>query len=370
MTTQSNALIDNNLQDIIQWDRHFERNLCGDIGTFTLENIRGNNNQRAYPNQDRGCAVTVRAFFNPLENISLIDVATSRFSENRQTVPAIGVIGVFDGHGAQGDIISSLVRGAVIDHLKSFDNCCYSKMVYHDFINLNQFIQKFLSKNPAAQLSGTTACFCVLEGPLSSTQTISLEPNQAVTDQEKHSGVRQVSCTVYRGVIINTGDSRALIIRNKEVVFSTTDHKPTTSTEKSRIERAGGYVHHGYAYGSNGHGFALSRSLGDVKAHENGILSFLPDIYSFGVPTRCSNELLQVKEKVNYFFPGDILVFATDGLWDVMSNEEVSSYICTQLSANKDLQTISEELAYKARKGNVISQQISRDDITIVIAQL
>lgn len=40
----------------------------------------------------------------------------------------------------------------------------------------------------------------------------------------------------------NCGDSRALLIRDGKVSFSTVDHKPANPVEKERIQNAGGSV--------------------------------------------------------------------------------------------------------------------------------
>lgn len=61
-----------------------------------------------------------------------------------------------------------------------------------------------------------------------------------------------------------------------------------------------------------------------------------------------------------------MLVFASDGLWDVFSNQEVADFVL----ANIDLKTgfvnelTTENLADEARRRG------SRDDITVIIAQV
>lgn len=41
---------------------------------------------------------------------------------------------------------------------------------------------------------------------------------------------------------VNCGDSRAVLIRNGQVGFATTDHKPAHPSERERIQKAGGSV--------------------------------------------------------------------------------------------------------------------------------
>jgi len=42
--------------------------------------------------------------------------------------------------------------------------------------------------------------------------------------------------------IANCGDSRSVLCRNGQVMFSTQDHKPVNPAEKERIQNAGGSV--------------------------------------------------------------------------------------------------------------------------------
>lgn len=59
--------------------------------------------------------------------------------------------------------------------------------------------------------------------------------------------------------IANCGDSRAVLCRQGEPVFSTQDHKPGLPSEMDRIVKAGGSVMIARVNGS----LAVSRALGD-----------------------------------------------------------------------------------------------------------
>lgn len=338
-------------EKIILDDLTFERKGCAEYGSATLENIRGLDGTKAYSNQDRACAVTVKKpvrYDFDTTKISITDLLAGNIPIPVEE-PGIFVIGVFDGHGKRGDAISSLTRFLVCDYFEKFFAHSKTKILYHDFLVLGQSVQSTLFHNTLAQESGTTGCFCMLEGPLK-------------TKKSSHAA--------YRAVFCNVGDSRAIVISNNEIVFSTVDHKPTTPYEKDRIEKAGGFVQNGYTWGQNGHGFALSRSWGDCIAHTNDVLSAIPEIHSFGVPTQASNPLLKIEQKTSYLVEGDIIVSATDGLWDVLTNQEVAEYINKRKQENITLQVISEELAHKARTGDNNAAEISRDDITVIIVQL
>lgn len=59
----------------------------------------------------------------------------------------------------------------------------------------------------------------------------------------------------------NCGDSRGVLSRAGQNVFSTQDHKPVNPAEKERIQRAGGSVMIQRVNGS----LAVSRALGDYQ---------------------------------------------------------------------------------------------------------
>ena len=88
---------------------------------------------------------------------------------------------------------------------------------------------------------------------------------------------------------------------------------------------------------------AMSRSFGDHIFKQIGVTA-VPDIYTWP---------LQQGDK--------FLVLATDGLWDVMSNEQVGNFVgwCCEIGQNAQL--ISEILCRQARELG------SSDDITVVV---
>ncbi|KAL8239733.1 hypothetical protein R6Q59_016300 [Mikania micrantha] len=103
-------------------------------------------------------------------------------------------------------------------------------------------------------------------------------------------------------VVSNCGDSRAVLCRGKEAMALSVDHKPNREDEYARIEAAGGKV-----IQWNGHRvfgvLAMSRSIGDRYLKP----WIIPDPEVTFIPRAKEDECL---------------ILASDGLWDVMSNEE------------------------------------------------
>ncbi|KAJ4875330.1 Protein phosphatase 2C 77 [Raphanus sativus] len=103
--------------------------------------------------------------------------------------------------------------------------------------------------------------------------------------------------------VSNCGDSRAVLCRGKTPLALSVDHKPDREDEAARIEAAGGKViqwNGARVFGV----LAMSRSIGDKYLKPSVIPD--PDVTS----------IRRVKED-------DCLILASDGLWDVMTNEEV-----------------------------------------------
>ncbi|XP_042488452.1 probable protein phosphatase 2C 6 [Macadamia integrifolia] len=104
-------------------------------------------------------------------------------------------------------------------------------------------------------------------------------------------------------IVANCGDSRAVLCRGKEAVALSVDHKPNREDEFARIESAGGKVIQWNGYRVFGV-LAMSRSIGDRYLKP----WIIPEPEVKFVP--------RVKED-------ECLILASDGLWDVMTNEEV-----------------------------------------------
>jgi protein phosphatase 1L len=148
-------------------------------------------------------------------------------------------------------------------------------------------------------------------------------------------------------LVANVGDSRAVLSHQTRALPLTRDHKPNDPHEWARIEAMGGTVEFdGYVdpqgvpfgcYRVNGN-LAMSRAIGDRS--ERPMVTAEPDICFFELTTEC-----------------DFVVLATDGLWDVMDNEEVVQYIHKYGQREEVASWLVEEAL---RRGSL-------DNITVVI---
>ena len=137
-------------------------------------------------------------------------------------------------------------------------------------------------------------------------------------------------------ICANAGDSRGVYCKGQVVALSE-DHKPDDAGERARIERAGGHV----AQGMMGMGpmrvdgdLAVSRCLGDFEYKRN---QRLPPVEQKVSP------LPECRTFVCDPAKDEMLVLACDGIWDVMSNQEVCDFVRMLLAeGEKDIGLVAE----------------------------
>lgn len=129
--------------------------------------------------------------------------------------------------------------------------------------------------------------------------------------------------------IANVGDSRAVACWSGRCDPLSFDHKPANELEAKRIQAAGGWVELNRVNGN----LALSRAFGDFlfkkntkKSVEEQIVTASPDI-----------EVRNITEDLEF------VVLACDGIWDVMTNEEVVSFIRNRIAARMEPALVSNE---------------------------
>ena len=146
-------------------------------------------------------------------------------------------------------------------------------------------------------------------------------------------------------IIANVGDSRLVLFKKGKVFFATEDHKPNTETEKRRIKLAGGEIYQTitlFPLRQNGKEIeppwrvlpgrlSVSRTFGDIEAKETkfggipGVVLALPDITE-----------IELDNEFNF------MVIGCDGIFDVLSNEEILECIKIVLK-EKNVQEIKED---------------------------
>lgn len=136
-----------------------------------------------------------------------------------------------------------------------------------------------------------------------------------------------------------------------EVVQLSVDHTPYRQQEAHRVISQGGFIgESGGVQRVNGR-LAVSRSLGDpdpslahlLSAEPDVLLLQLPDIHATvgNIATKVVNDESACATLLSLYSSGEVaqefipvfLVIGSDGLWDVMTNQQVAELVCLNLIA-------------------------------------
>lgn len=147
-------------------------------------------------------------------------------------------------------------------------------------------------------------------------------------------------------IIGNVGDSRAVMGDNKgSTIPLSFDHKPNQLKERRRIKEAGGFITFTGVWRVAGI-LATSRALGDFPLKEpRKLVTAEPDVLTFSL-----------KDHKAHF-----VILATDGLWDVVSNEEAVAFIGSHIT----------EADYGAKALSLLAyHRGSQDNITVIVLNI
>lgn len=145
----------------------------------------------------------------------------------------------------------------------------------------------------------------------------------------------------------NCGDSRAVLSRDGEAVFGTYDHKPVNPVERERIQNAGGSVMIQRVNGS----LAVSRALGDFEYKNVAGMGPCDQLVS-------PEPEITVEERKNQ---DEFIALACDGIWDVMTNDELCDFVRHRMFITNDLNDICNQVI------DTCLNKGSRDNMSIVL---
>jgi serine/threonine protein phosphatase PrpC len=152
--------------------------------------------------------------------------------------------------------------------------------------------------------------------------------------------------------VANCGDSRAVLCRDGQAIALTDDHKAAREDETARVEAAGGQIL--FWNGVRVMGLlAVSRAIGDHSLRPYVIAE--PEVTI-----------------VNRHPDDEVLIMASDGLWDVMSNQEACNLAKKCLLRARQRGSTRHSAAKVA--ATVLTRAAvdrgSRDNVTVVIVDL
>jgi protein phosphatase 1L len=211
----------------------------------------------------------------------------------------VGLFGVFDGHGGSraADYVKQHLFKNLLDHPKFLTDTKFAIAETY-----KQTDQEYLkAENNQHRDAGSTASTAVLVGD--------------------------------KLLVANVGDSRAVICINGEARALSNDHKPNRTDERQRIEDAGGVVMWSGTWRVGGV-LAVSRAFGDRLLKKYVVAE--PEI-----------EELDITSSVEF------LLLASDGLWDVVTNQDAVTMVKNISDAEEAAKRLTDEAFKKGSADNI-----------------
>ncbi|ESW14185.1 hypothetical protein PHAVU_008G259800 [Phaseolus vulgaris] len=167
--------------------------------------------------------------------------------------------------------------------------------------------------------------------------------------KDLHGGSCCVTALIRNGnlVVSNAGDCRAVISRGGVAEALTSDHRPSREDERDRIENLGGYVDLCRGVWRIQGSLAVSRGIGDRHLKQ-------------WVTAEPETKVLRIEPE------HDLLILASDGLWDKVSNQEAVDIARSFLVGNNKSQPL---VACKKLVDLSVSRG-SMDDTSVMLIKL
>ena len=274
----------------------------------------------------------------------------------------LNIFGVFDGHGKNGHLISSLVSNFLSQYLTKKENYCNTN-------NLNDSSDSDSSSSSKEIIINNESLSSLFSSDDFIKKIISeldMKANECNFDLQ-FSGTTCLLLFIFNNTLIcsNIGDSICVLFNCSNEDRWTHEtlsiiHKPDINSEKERILSNGGVIHpyydefgiyegpnRVYVKGKTYPGLSLTRSIGDLEGEKIGIISE-PDIVVKKMDSTCK-----------------YVVLGSDGLWDVIKPYDVRRIVNPFFYRN-DPNGACRALLKTAKK-NWEKDGYERDDITIIV---
>ncbi|KAF4650847.1 hypothetical protein FOL46_000693, partial [Perkinsus olseni] len=208
--------------------------------------------------------------------------------------PRTALVAVLDGHGGSRtalDIVLDQLPAIIGDEMRGHPpGVSGSRRKSIKAAMIGAFARMDQELRPCAWQNGLTATVLLIK-------------------RQKDKKSNKDCCTV---ICANVGDSRAILVApSGRLTRLTQDHRPTSNAaETDRVVNNGGVV----LFGRVGGQLAVSRALGDWCLKNDGVIS---------------EPSVSVKREV---VQGSIVVAASDGVWDVLGDEEVATFVSMHIN--------------------------------------
>ncbi|KAK6915636.1 PPM-type phosphatase-like domain, partial [Dillenia turbinata] len=254
--------------------------------------------------------------------------------------------GIFDGHGPWGHFVAKMVREAMPSSLLcNWQETLAQTSVDTDF---DITVDKKLDRFNIWKHSFLKTCAAVDQ---------ELEQHRGI--DSFYSGTTALTIVRQGDLIVLAivGDSRAVLATTSDEgnlvpVQLTVDFKPNLPQEAERITQCKGRVfcledepgvHRLWLPDGETPGLAMSRAFGDYCVKDFGLIS-VPEVTQWNITSR------------DHF-----IVLATDGVWDVISNQEAVQIVASSPDRSKAAKCLvdSAALAWKRKRRGIATDDIS-----------
>lgn len=299
--------------------------------------------------------------------VLLGDKFNNDISDEGATVEEVGLFGVFDGHGDGGEVSRFIADNflkslqdewlkenkkqntmpnekEVVEKEDDTDPLSKDKRVLH---NTAFTLDNMLKEKGFQRQGGSTAVIALVKKK--HVIVANIGDSRAILISRILEEEDEVDCTIEQATAQSSsqlGNCKPMSIPHIQVIPLSEDHKPNLPDEKSRIEKAGLVIttetlenetfHKIKLSKSSDTKLAVSRAFGDFDFKSN------TDLPLDEQAVVCSPEFTtHIRGSKDQF-----LVLACDGIWDVMSNDEVGKFVFDQYANNNNelLANIGDEL--------------------------
>ncbi|KHN17892.1 Protein phosphatase 2C 37 [Glycine soja] len=250
--------------------------------------------------------------------------------------------GVFDGHGCShvATMCKERLHEIVNEEIDSArENLEWKLTMENGFARMDDEV------NRRSQSNQTFTCRCELQTPHCNAVRSTVVIVVAMLDVRSTAVVAIV--TPDKLVVSNCGDSRAVLCRKGVAIPLSSDHKPDRPDELLRVQSKGGRVI--YWDGPRVLGvLAMSRAIGD----------------NYLKPYVISEPEVMVTERTE---EDECLILASDGLWDVVSNETACGVVRMCLKADGSDRACSDASILLTK---LALARHSSDNVSVVVVDL
>ncbi|XP_024393465.1 probable protein phosphatase 2C 60 isoform X2 [Physcomitrium patens] len=265
------------------------------------------------------------------------------------------IFGIFDGHG--GKLVSKFCAKNL--HRQVLKSDAYARgnlgaSLEHSFLRMDEMMKGERGWRDLQLLDEKSKMSALRDGQGND------ESDSTYGDHKDYLGPSSGSTAVVALIrsnklfVANAGDSRCIMSRRGQAVNLSVDHKPELELEKERINKAGGFIHGGRVNGS----LNLTRAIGDMEfkyqtnlAPDKQIVTCCPDIREEDLGPDV-----------------EFIVLACDGIWDVMSSQQVVDFVRKRLTTANTLSSICEDILDNCLSPST-RQQEGCDNMSIIIVQ-